>query len=68
MPIEPLIKLSAAILIGIAITHPLNVTRAIRGIEFSILREATNTRSWGNPSIYPTRHYARRGVRQTSTP
>jgi hypothetical protein len=49
--LEPLIKLSAAILIGLAITHPMNVTRAIREVEFSILREVTNKRSWGNPVI-----------------
>jgi hypothetical protein len=61
MPIEPLIKLSAAILIGLAITHPMNVSRAIRGVEFSVLREITNTRSWGNPSIHPPRRATKEG-------
>jgi hypothetical protein len=53
MPIENLIKLAITIMVGIMITHPLTYTTEIRKIEFSILREIGDTRSWGNPSIFP---------------
>jgi hypothetical protein len=57
MPIESILKLAGAILLGIVVTHPTNFTGTLRKIEFSILREAADTRSWGNPSIFGPNRY-----------
>ncbi len=52
MPIDKLIKLAIAVMTGIVISHPLTYMTEIRRIEFSILKEIGNTRSWGNPLIF----------------
>jgi len=53
MPIREFINLSLLILTGICITHPMTAALEIRKIELSILREASDTRSWGVPVIFP---------------
>jgi hypothetical protein len=53
MPIREFINLAFVILVGICITHPMDAALAIRRVELSILREASDTRSWGNPVWFP---------------
>lgn len=53
MPIREFINLAFIILVGICITHPMDAALAIRKVELSILREASDTRSWGNPVWFP---------------
>jgi hypothetical protein len=54
MPVKELTNLAAVIVIGIAATHPMTFALELRKIELKILREASDTRSWGNPDIW---HY-----------
>jgi hypothetical protein len=65
MPIKELVSVALMILTGICVTHPMNAALAIRKVELSILREASDTRSWGVPVIFPegksTRSAARSG-------
>jgi hypothetical protein len=53
MPIRELINLAFIILLGICITHPMTAAITIRKVELSILSEASDTRSWGNPVWLP---------------
>lgn len=55
MPVpENLIKIALAFAIGLAVTHPMTFALELRKIELKILREASDTRSWGSPDIF---HY-----------
>jgi hypothetical protein len=53
MPIREFINLAFIILTGICITHPMDTALTIRKVELSILREASDTRSWGDPVHFP---------------
>jgi hypothetical protein len=53
MPIREFINLAFIILVGICITHPMDAALTIRKVELSILREASDTRSWGTPVWLP---------------
>jgi hypothetical protein len=54
MPISELITLALFVFGGICVTHPMNAALAIRRVEASMLREASDTRSWGYPVIFPS--------------
>jgi len=51
---KELINLAVAIVLGIAATHPMTFALELRKIEWRIMREASDTRSWGSPDIW---HY-----------
>ena len=53
MPIDKFIALALMILTGICVTHPMDAALTIRKVELSILREASDTRSWGLPVVFP---------------
>ena len=53
MPIKELINLAFVIVAGIAVTHPMTFAVELRKVELSILREASDTRSWGDPVHFP---------------
>jgi len=53
MPIDKFISLALIIFTGICATHPMTAALELRKIELSILREASDTRSWGVPVIFP---------------
>jgi hypothetical protein len=53
MPIEKIIALASAIFAGIVATHPLTWRTEVRKLEYSMFKEVADTRSWGNPSIFP---------------
>lgn len=57
MPIKELLAIAAAVVGGIFISHPLDFTNALHRVQFSILKEATRTDDWGNPSIYHSNRY-----------
>jgi hypothetical protein len=57
MPIKEIIAIAAMVMAGIVITHPFSYGKYIRQAEFSILREATRTDNWGDPSLYHHNRY-----------
>ena len=59
MPVKECIAIAATVLAGIVVTHPFSFGNYIREVEFSILREATRTDNWGDPSLYHTNRYTR---------
>lgn len=54
MPIKEIMAFSAIALASIVATHPLHPILAVRAVEMRILKEATRTDNWGNPSIFKT--------------
>jgi len=61
MPIKEITAFSAIALASIVATHPLHPAQAVREVEMRILKEATRTDSWGNPSIFKSnRSWTRR--------
>ena len=59
MPIKGFINLAFVVMLGIFITHPMTFAVELRRVELSILREASDTRSWGDPVHFPE-HVSRR--------
>jgi hypothetical protein len=57
MPIKEVINLVFVIVTGIAVTHPMTFAVELRRIELSILREASDTRSWGDPVHFPEHEF-----------
>jgi hypothetical protein len=52
MPIEKIIALASVIVAGIMATHPFTWRTELRKLEYSMLKEVSDTRSWGNPSLF----------------
>jgi hypothetical protein len=52
MPVDKLLTLASVIVAGIMVAHPFTWKLELRKLEYRMLREATDTRSWGNPSIF----------------
>jgi hypothetical protein len=52
VPIEKFVSIAAAIVFGLMITHPLTWRTHLLKLQYSILHEVSDTRSWGNPSIF----------------
>jgi hypothetical protein len=52
VPIKELIALASAIMAGVMVTHPFTWKTEIRKLEYSMFKEVSDTRSWGNPSIF----------------
>jgi hypothetical protein len=57
MPIKELLALTLMILSGIYIAHPFDFQNEVRKVEISILKEASRTNDWGNPSFSGTKKY-----------
>jgi hypothetical protein len=55
MPIEKIIALASAVFAGVVATHPLTWRVEVRKLEYSILKEVSDTRSWGTPSFEEAR-------------
>ena len=66
MPIKEIMTVASLVLGGLIVTHPLTWRSEIRKVQFSILREVTSTRSWGNPSIFVHRATAKHVGRSSS--
>ena len=52
MPIKELVALATAFVMGMAAAHPRDYRMRLAKIQYAMLREVGNTRSWGNPSIF----------------
>ena len=52
MPIEKIVALASGIVAGIALAHPFTWRAELRKLEYSMFKEISDTRSWGNPSIF----------------
>ena len=52
MPVKGLIDFAWIVFFGIVVTHPLTFRAELRKVQYAILREVSDTRSWGNPSIF----------------
>lgn len=49
---EKLMPLAMAAVISLYIQHPLTWRIELAKLQYSILKEVSGTRSWGNPSIF----------------
>jgi hypothetical protein len=67
MPIREFINLAFIILTGICVTHPMDAALTIRKVELSILREASDTRSWGTPVWLPNERIPSQERRNSKT-
>jgi hypothetical protein len=56
MPVDKFVSLATAIVLGTMIAHPFDWRVRLLKVQYSILREVSDTRSWGNPSIFKPRH------------
>lgn len=56
MQVDKLVPLATAIVLGTMIAHPFEWRMRLLKIQYTILREVTDTRSWGNPSIFKIHH------------
>ena len=53
MPVSDIIKFGFGVIGTLLVLHgPLHLQEEMRKIEFQILREASRTNNWGNPSVY----------------
>ena len=55
MPVKSVVAVATVVVGSVMLMHPLTWKTELRKLQFSILREVTNTRSWGNPSIFQHR-------------
>jgi hypothetical protein len=60
MPIKELLAITTLALAAIFAAHPFDFSNAVRKVELSILKEASRTDNWGNPSFSGTRKYNQR--------
>ena len=56
MPINEIMTVAAILLAGIVATHPLTWKTEVRKVQIAILRDVSDTRSWGNPSLWGGRY------------
>jgi hypothetical protein len=56
MPVDKFVSLATAIVLGTMIAHPFDWRVRLLKVQYSILREVSDTRSLGNPSIFKPHH------------
>ncbi len=52
LPIDGLIKIAMGVVLGLMIAHPFTWRVELAKLQYRMLKEATDTQSWGNPSIW----------------
>lgn len=52
MPIDKIVAWASVIVAGIMLTHPFSWRMKLAKLEYSMFKEISDTRSWGNPSIF----------------
>ena len=57
LPIDSLFKIAVRFALLLAVVHPMTWRVELAKLEYRMLKEATDTRSWGNVSIWQQRHH-----------
>jgi hypothetical protein len=59
MPIKEFLAITTVVLAAIFAAHPFDFSNAVRKVELSILKEASRTDNWGDPSFSGAKKYIR---------
>lgn len=52
MPVKEFVTIATAFVFGMAALHPRDYKQRLWKIQYAILKEARDTRSWGKPLIF----------------